>query len=175
MKNSTLMKFLECLHIRDYNLLVEEHGFKMDFSQMSSSQSSKNSIGKTSEKKSNISSYLILVLLFLFTNFLFAQQPACNLRGVLESKRLRDGGQNFTINSDIIRSVPGTVYRWEFKSNNSAATFVTENDQPTMTINPGNKNGEFNIKLTVINPPETRGASKTCSCTKSVSIGNLAN
>jgi hypothetical protein len=173
MKNSTLMKLLECLHIRDYNLLVEEHGFKMDFSQVGS-QNSQNSIGKISEKKSKVSSYLMLVILFLFTNFLFAQQqPACNLRGVLESKRLRDGGQNFTINSDVIRSVPGTIYRWEFKSNNSQASFVTQNGQPNMTINPGNKNGEFNIKLTVINPPETRGASKTCSCTKSVSIGNV--
>jgi len=168
MKNSTLMKFLECLHIRDYNPVVES-GFKMDFSQVSSSQ---KSIGN-SEKKSNIPSYLLLVLLFLFTNFLFAQQPACNLRGVLESKRLRDGGTNFTINSDVYKSVPGTVYRWEFKSNNSQATFATANGTPNMTINPGNKNGEFNIKLTVINPSETRGASKTCSCTKSVSIGNV--
>ena len=173
MKNSTLMKFLECLHIRDCNLVVEENGFKMDFSQ-TGSKGYTNSIGKIPEKKSNISSYLMLVLLFLFTNFLFAQQqPACNLRGVLESKRLRDGGQNFTINSDVIRSSPGTIYRWEFKSNNSQATFASANGQPNMTINPGNKNGEFNIKLTVINPPETRGASKTCSCTKSVSIGNV--
>jgi len=170
MKNSTLMKFLECFHIRDYNLLVEENGFKMDFSQVNSSQP--KSIGN-SEKKSKIPSYLLLVLLFLFTNFLFAQQPACNLRGVLESKRLRDGGTNFTINSDVYKTVPGTVYRWEFKSNNSQASFVTSNGLPNMTINPGNKNGEFNIKLTVINPSETRGASKTCSCTKSVSIGNL--
>ena len=173
MKNSTLMNFLGCFHIRDYNLLVEENGFKMDFSRANRSEDFKNSIGKSPEKKSKLLSYLMLVLLFLFTNFLFAQQPACNLNGVLEAKRLRDGGQNFTINSEVLRSVPGTIYRWEFISNTSAARFVTQNGTPSITINPGNKNGNFNLKLTVINPPTSRGASKTCSCTKSVSIGNL--
>jgi len=168
MKNSTLMNFLECLGIRSYNLLVEENGFKMDFSRQNAKQSTDNS-----GKKSKISSFLILVLLFLFTNFLFAQQPACNLTGVLESKRLRDGGTNFTINSDLYKTVPGTIYRWEFKSNNSAATFATANGTPNITINPGNKNGEFNLKLTVINPAESGRSSKSCSCTKSVSIGNL--
>lgn len=165
------MNFLECLHIRDYNLLVEENGFKMDFSR--ANRSPEISIGKPSEKKSKLSSYLMLVLLFLFTNFLFAQQPACNLNGILEAKRLRDGGQNFTINSEVLRSIPGTIYKWEFKSNSSAASFATQNGTPNITINPGNKNGNFNLKLTVINPPNSRGASKTCSCTKSVSIGNL--
>lgn len=173
MKNSTLLNFLECLHIRDYNLLVEENGFKMDFSRANRSSELQSSIKSSYEKKSKLPSFLMLVLLFLFTNFLFAQQPACNLNGVLEAKRLRDGGQNFTINSEVYKSVPGTIYRWEFKSNTSAASFVTQNGRPNMTINPGNKNGNFNLKLTVINPPDSRGASKTCSCTKSVSIGNL--
>lgn len=168
MKNSTLMNFLECLGIRHYNLIVEENGFKMDFSR----QNVKQSIG-VSEKKSSIPSFLILVLLFLFTNFLFAQQPACNLSGILESKRLRDGGTNFTINSEVYKAVPGTVYRWEFRSNTSAATFATQNGQPNITINPGNKNGDFNLKLTVINPATAGRSSKSCSCTKSVSIGNF--
>ena len=141
---------------------------------MNYSQNVEKSFEKKSEKKSSIPSYLILVILFLFTNFLFAQQPACNLNGILETLRTRDGGADFVINSDVYKSVPGTVYRWEFKSNNSAATFVTPNGLPNMTIKPGNKNGEFNIKLTVINPPQSRtSSSKTCSCTKSVSIGNL--
>lgn len=168
MKNSTLMNFRGSLRIRDYNLLVEENGFKMDFSR----RGEKKSIN-TSEEKSSIPSFLILVLLFLFTNFLFAQQPACNLKGILESKRLRDGGTNFVINSEVYKAVPGTIYRWEFKSNNSAATFATPNGTPNITINPGNKNGEFNLKLTVINPAESGRSSKSCSCTKSVSIGNL--
>ena len=128
---------------------------------------------KITEKKSIISNFLMLALFFLFTNTLLAQQPACNLNGVLEAKRLRDGGQNFTINSEVLRTIPGTIYRWEFKSNTSAASFVTQNGEPSMTINPGNKIGNFNIKLTIINPPTSRGASKTCTCTKSVSIGNL--
>ncbi len=132
-----------------------------------------NSIKKATKRKSIIASFSMLVLFFLFTNFLFAQQPACNLTGILESLRSRDGGQDFVINSEVYKAVPGTVYRWEFKSNNSAATFVTSNGLPNMTIKPGNKNGEFNIKLTIINPPQSRTASsKTCSCTKSVSIGN---
>jgi len=175
MKNSTLMNFLECFYIRDYNKVVEENGFKMDFSRDNSPGNFESSIGKTSERKSKLPSFLMLVLLFLFTNFLFAQQqPACNLNGVLEAKRLRDGGTNFTINSEVLRAAPGAIYRWEFKSNTSAATFATANGTPNMTINPGNKNGNFNLKLTIINPPSTsRGASKTCSCTKSVSIGNL--
>ncbi|MCF6130753.1 hypothetical protein [Flavobacterium wongokense] len=121
----------------------------------------------------HIRDYRLLVVFFLFTNVLLAQQPACNLNGVLEARRLRDGGQNFTINSETLRTVPGTIYRWEFKSNTSAASFASQNGLPNMTINPGNKNGTFNIKLTVINPPDSRGASKTCSCIKSVSIGNL--
>lgn len=174
MKNSTLLNFIECVNIQGYNLLPEESSFRRDFSRVNYSQNVKNSIERISEKKSSISSYLLLVFLFLFTNFLFAQQPACNLNGVLEAKRLRDGGQNFIINSEVYKTLPGTVYRWEFKSNNSAATFVTQNGLPNMTINPGNKNGEFNIKLTVINPPESRtSSSKTCSCTKSVSIGKI--
>ena len=170
MKNSTLLNFLECVNIRGYRLSVEEIDFKRDFSRVNYSQNDKNSL----EKKSSISSYLLLVLFFLFTNFLFAQQPACNLNGLLETLRTRDGGHNFVINSEVYKAVPGTVYRWEFKSNNSAATFVTPNGLPNITIKPGNKNGEFNLKLTVINPATSRtSSSKTCSCTKSVSIGNL--
>ena len=169
MKNSTLLNFLECLNIRGYGLPVGESGFKRDFSRVNYSQNVKNS-----ENRSSIPGYLLLVLLFLFTNFLFAQQPACNLNGILETLRSRDGGQDFVINSEVYKAVPGTVYRWEFKSNNSAATFVTPNGLPNMTIKPGNKNGEFNVKLTVINPPQSRtSSSKTCYCTKSVSIGNL--
>ena len=173
MKKSILLNFLEYFQIRDYGLSVEENGLKMDFSRVNYSQSDTNSIKNTSEKKSIISSFIMLVLFFLFTNFLFAQQPACNLNGILESLKTRDGGQDFVINSEVYKAVPGTVYRWEFRSNNSAATFVTANGLPNMTIKPGNKNGEFNVKLTITNPPQSRTASsKTCSCTKSVSIGN---
>ena len=49
MKNSTLMKFLECLYIRDYSQPVEENGFKMDFSSVNYSQNLTSSIEKKSE------------------------------------------------------------------------------------------------------------------------------
>ncbi len=168
MKNSTLTNF------RSYNYIVGENGFKVDFSRANHPQDSQSSFKSISEKKSKLSGYLMLVLLFLFTNFLFAQQqPACNLNGMLESKRVGDGGQNLTINSEVVGSVPGTIYRWEFKSNESGASFVTANGQPSITVSPGNRNGSFNVKLTLINPSVLGGSSKTCSCTKSVSIGSL--
>ncbi len=161
MKKSTLLNFLEYFHVRDYSLLVK-NGFQMD----------SGSIKNTAQKKS-ISSFFTLTLFILFANILWAQQPACNLTGVLEAKRLRDGGQNFVITSESLRTVPGTIYKWEFKSNTTSASFASPNGQTTMAINPGNKLGNFNLKLTIINPPDSRGASKTCSCIKSVSIGNL--
>ncbi len=166
MKNSTL-------NPRDYNYIVGENGFRVDFSRANRSSDFQSLPKNISEKKSKIPSYLMLVLFFLFTNFLFAQQPACNLSGLLESKRISDGGQNLTLNSEVVGTVPGTIYRWEFKSNDSGASFVTANGQPSITLNPGNRNGSFNVKLTVINPSSLRGSGKTCSCTKSVSIGSL--
>lgn len=167
MKNSTLTNF------RDYNLVVGENSFKVDFSRADRCQDFQSSPKNTSEKKSKLPSYLMLVLLFLFTNFLFAQQPACNLNGVLEAKRISEGGHNLIINSEVIGSVPGTIYKWEFKGNDSGASFVTANGQPTITIDPGTRNGNFNLKLTVTNPTSVRGTGKKCSCTKSVSVGNL--
>ena len=173
MKKSILFNLFEYFHIRDYNSLVEESGFQMDLSRVNYSHNDINFIKKTPKKKIIISSFFMLVFFFLFTNVLLAQQPACNLNGVLEVKRLSEGGQNFTINSEVLRTVPGTIYRWEFTSNTSAASFAVPNGLPNITINPGNKIGNFNLKLTVINPPDSRGASKVCACTKSVSIGNL--
>ena len=167
MKNSTLTNF------RDYNLVVGENSFKVDFSRADRCQDFQSSPKNTSERKSKLPGYLMLVLLFLFTNFLFAQQPACNLNGLLEAKRAIDGGPNLIINSEVVGSVPGTIYKWEFKSNSSGARFVSANGQRDITVNPGNQNGDFNLKLTVINPSNVRGTTKTCSCTKSVSIGNL--
>ncbi len=166
MKNSTF-------NPRDCNYIVGENGFRVDFSRANRSPGFQSPPKNISEKKSKLPSYLTLVLFFLFTNFLFAQQPACNLKGTLESKRINDGGQNLTINSEVVGSIPGTIYRWEFKSNDSGASFVTANGQPSITVNPGTRNGSFNVKLTLINPSDSRRSGKTCSCTKSVSIGDL--
>ena len=173
MKKRILSNFFENFQIRDCSLPVAKNGFRMDLSGVKYSHSPTNTIVKTPETKSIFSKFSLFILLFLFSTISFAQQPACNLDGVLEVKRLRDGGQNFTINSEVYKSVPGSIYRWEFKSNTSAASFATQNGQPSITINPGNKTGEFNLKLTIINPATAGRSSKMCSCIKSVSIGNL--
>lgn len=173
MKNNSLLNLLGCSDIRGYNLHVEENGFKIDFSRKNYLQNAKNGNEEISKKKRKVSNFLLLVMLFLFTNFLFAQQPACNLKGILESTRSIDGAGNFTIIPDIHNAVPGTIYRWEFTSNTSRATFISENNLPTLTVNPGDINGDLKIKLTLINPATPNRTSKSCFCTKSVSISNL--
>ena len=173
MKNNSLLNLLGCCNIYGYNLHVEENGFKMDFSRKNYLQNANNFNEEMSKKKNNLSNFLLLALLFLFTNFLFAQQPACNLKGILESKRSIDGAGNFTIIPDLHNAVPGTIYRWEFTSNTSGATFVSENNLPSLTVKPGNINGQLNIKLTLINPSTPFKPSRSCSCTKSVSISKL--
>ena len=172
MKNNSLFNLLGCSNILDYNLFVEKSDCKIDFSRKNHLQNAGNSNKEISKKKINISNFLMLVLLFLFTNFLFAQQPACNLNGILVSKRANNGGVNFIITPDLHNAVSGTIYKWEFTSNTSGATIVSESNLPILTINPGDINGELDIKLTLINPATATRDSKTCSCTKSVSIGN---
>ena len=61
MKNSTLLNFIECVNIQGYKLLAEESSFRRDFSRVNYSQNVKNPIERISEKKSSISSYLLLV------------------------------------------------------------------------------------------------------------------
>ncbi len=172
MNKSTLTNFPNYGNIRNGDSVVEKNVLGMDFHQVHFSHDLIKSITNTSPKRNAFSTFSTLAF-FLFSTVLFAQQPACNLNGVLEARRVRDGGQNFTISSEAVGIVPGTIYKWEFKANNSAASFVSQNGLPNMTINPGNKNGNFNLKLTVINPPNSRGAGKSCSCIKSVSISNL--
>ena len=172
MKKRTLFNFLECPNIRGYNSPIEENGFKNHFRQENLSLSQTEISRKSFQKKESIASLFTLVFVLLFTNFLFAQQPACNLKGILESKKSIDGGGNFTINPDLHNVVPGTIYRWEFTSNTSGATIVSETNLPSLTVKPGDLNGNLNIKLTLINPATPFRPSRLCSCTKSVSIGN---
>ena len=174
MKNNSLLNLLGCSDIRNYTLHVEENGYKEDFSQKNYLQNTRNSYKELFEKKSNISNFLLFLLFFLFTNFLFAQQPACNLKGILESKRSVDGGQNFSITPDLYNVTSRTIYKWEFISNTSGATFVSRTNLPYLKVKPGNLNGSINIKLTLMNPSTSaRSTSKSCFCTKSISIGNL--
>ena len=172
MEERTLFKFLECPNIRCYSLPVEENSFKTDISSEDFSLSQTKISKKSFQKKESIASLFTLAFVLLFTNFLFAQQPACNLKGILESRKSIDGGVNFTINPDLHNVVPGTIYRWEFTSNTSGATIVSETNLPSLTVKPGDLNGNLNIKLTLINPATPFRPSRLCSCTKSVSIGN---
>ena len=173
MKNSTLLFSFGCSGILNYISHVEENGLKRDFSRKNHLQNGRNSFEEISKKKYILSNFLILVLLFLFTNFLYAQQPACNLKGILESKKSNDGGRDFTITPDTHNATPGTIYKWEFISNTSGATFISESNSPTLKVKPGDINGEMNIRLTLINPASPNRTRKSCSCTKSISIGNL--
>ena len=170
MKERTLFKFFEWSNIRGCNSYVGENGFKIDFRRENFSQSKTEISNKNSQKNESITSLFTLVFLFLFTNFLFAQQPACNLKGVLESRKSIYSGENFTINPDLHNAVLETIYRREFISNTSIATFVSESSLPSLTVKSGDMNGELNIKLTLINPASPNSPSKSCSCTKSVSI-----
>lgn len=172
MKNNYLFNLLGCSNILGYNLLVNPNGLRMDFSRKNHLQNQRNSNEEISKNRSNISNFLLLVLFFLFTNFLFAQQPACNLKGILVSRKASNGGANFVITPDLHNAVSGTIYKWEFTSNTSEAIFVSESNLPTLTINPGDINGDLDLKLTLINPATSTRESRTCSCTKSVSIGN---
>lgn len=172
MKNNYLLNLLGCSNIIGYNLFVNPNVMKMDFSSKNHLQVPRNSNEEFSKKKNGISNFLLLLFFSLFTNFLFAQQPACNLKGILVSRKASNGGTNFTITPDIHNAVPGTIYKWEFTSNASGASFVSESNLPTLTINPGDINGDLDLKLTLINPATSTRESRTCSCTKSVSIGN---
>jgi len=184
MKKTVLLNFLELSNRRNCDLTVHENGFMLDFRGKENSRLEDDSAKKPAIGKSSISSMFMLVLFFLFTNFLFAQQPvlvvqqpACNLKGTLEVMTSGEGGQNFTISPDLKNVNSRTVYKWEFVSNTSGASFVSETGQPSITINPGNIKGGINLKLTLINPASTTPgslsrASKICSCTKSISVGN---
>ena len=177
MKNTLLFNFLESSNHQNCDLTVHKNGFKLDFSGKADSHFESVFTKKPTIGNNSISSMLVLGLFFLFTNFLFAQQPACNLKGVLEVMRQVEGGQNFTLNPDLKNVNSRTVYKWEFLTNTSGATFASATDQPNITINPGNSKGGVNVKLTIINPASNapgslNRTSKTCSCTKSISVGN---
>src|SRR5574343_1912006 len=83
MKKSTLLNLSSN---RDCVLIKKENGFKMDFSgeRYFSTLSDSEKIGQT--KKKGMLNILLLLFVFLFTNFLFAQAPACNLSGPLKAK-----------------------------------------------------------------------------------------
>lgn len=169
MKKTVSFNFLNFSSRRDGHSIVHESDFKLGFSP----SPIENGFTKTlAVGKSSLISIPMLLLFFLFTNFLFAQQPACNLKGSLEVPKASEGGKKFKITPDLVKVVPGTTYSWEFVSNTSGATFKGETNRSSVEIEPGNIKGSLNLKLTLINPATAETPSKTCSCTKSISIGN---
>lgn len=170
MKKSTLFNFFEFSKVQDYVLIEKENGFKVDFSRSNSTLTKNNSINERSVKRNGVTSLLLLVLVFLFTNFLSAQQqPACNLKGPLKATFSQVGGQAVTFSSETVNTMPGTAYVWSLKSNTSNAKFIGKNGQPTIKVSSGTRGGTYTVQLKVINPGP-KSNMKTCFCTQSVTV-----
>lgn len=174
MKKSTLKKNLGLLNIQNYDLDVCQNGFKLDFSAAGHPHGPQASVDKVYGKKKGVLSMFMLIMLFFFTNFLFAQPPACNLSGPLKAKitSREFPSELVTISSEVMNTGPGTSYVWSFKTNTADAKFVSKNGLSSMTIKPGAKAGNFTVELKVINPL-ARGAqpgTNICTCTQSVSV-----
>jgi hypothetical protein len=115
MKKSTLLNL--SLN-QDYVLIKKENGFKMDFSGENRFSTLSESEKFRQTKKKNILNILLLMFVFFFTNFLFAQAPACNLSGPLKAEpflgRVLKTPLNFS--AEVINDKPNTVYNWSFKT-----------------------------------------------------------
>lgn len=169
MKKNSLFNLFECSNIRDNNLCVEKNGFKMVFSQKIGSPKAKFFNEENTTKKCNISNFILLVILFLFTNFLFAQQPACNLSGPLKARFSTNGGEVVTVSSEYINTVPGTIFIWSFKTNTSNATFATANGRNSIKVSSGIKGGGYTLELKLVNPSIDQ-TPNSCNCTQSISV-----
>lgn len=170
MKKRTLSNFFEFSEGQDYVLIEKENGFKMDFSRPNSVLAKSNAINERSARKRGVAGLLLMLLLFLFTNFLFAQQPpACNLQGPLKGTFSQAGGQTLTFTSETVDTMPGTKYVWTLKSNSSNAKLIGKNGQTSIKVAPGTRGGTFTLQLKVTNPGTTATA-KSCICTQSVTV-----
>jgi hypothetical protein len=128
---------------------------------------------KNDFKKTKSSLKGILMLLFfmlLFVNGAFAQQPSCNLTGQLKGMYNPAGGSTVVINSEVFNSGSNTTYDWVFNANTSGATIVKGMGTSAIHVRAGTQGGNFTIKLTVTNPGQNGDPSRSCSCTKSVSV-----
>lgn len=177
MKKIFLLNFLAFFSKRDNVLITGENGFKMGLSRMIFSliKTSNYFVAKTSKNKNVISSMFLLVMLFLFTGFLYAQQPSCNLSGSLRGYFDSAGGTTISINSDVFNSGPNTTYSWEIDKNVPGATIVSGKGTSSIQVKAGTKGGSFAIKLTVTNPDLNGGSSKSSTCTKSVTVSRNLN
>ncbi|MFV8371389.1 hypothetical protein [Flavobacterium sp. LB2P74] len=172
MEKHVLLNFLAFFSNRDDVLIADENGFKMGLSRVNYSltNTSKYFFEQTFKNKNVISSMFLLVMLFLFTSFLYAQQPSCNLSGSLRGYFDSGGGSIVSINSDVFNSAPTTTYSWKIDENVPEATIVSGKDTSNIQVKAGTKGGSFTIKLTVTNPGLDGGLSESCTCTKSVTV-----
>jgi hypothetical protein len=177
MKKKFLLNFLAFFSNRDNVLITHENGFKMGLSRIifSLTNTSNYFVAKTSKNKNVISSMFLLVILFLFTGFLYAQQPSCNLSGPLRGYFDSGGGSTISINSDVYNTGPKTTYSWKIDKNVPGATIVSGKDTSSIQVKAGTKGGSFAIKLTVTNPGLNGGSSKSSTCTKSVTVSRNLN
>lgn len=178
MKKKILLDFFLAFFSNGNNILItDESGFKMGLSRMifSLTDTSNYFVAKTSKSKNVISSTFLLVILFLLTGFLYAQQPSCNLSGPLIGYFDSGGGSTISINSDVYNSSPKTTYSWKIDKNVSGATIVSGEGTSRIQVKAGTKGGSFAIKLTVTNPDLNGGSSKSSTCTKSVTISRNLN
>jgi hypothetical protein len=177
MKKHVLLNFLVFFNKRDNVLIMDENRFKMGLNRVNYplTNTSKYFVEETSKNKNVISSMFLLVMLFLFTGFLYAQQPSCNLSGPLRGYFDSGGGTTISINSDVFNSGPNTTYSWKIDENVPGATIVSGKDTSSILVKAGTKGGSFTIKFTVTNPDLNGGSSKSCTCTKSVTVSRNLN
>ena len=123
---------------------------------------------------SSVNGFLMLLFFMLFfVSGASAQQPSCNLRGNLEARFSRSGGDQVTVISEVVKAAPGAIYNWSFKSNDTGATILSGNGTPSLVLKSGTRKGGYTVQLTVTNPSTPSLTGKTCSCTKSVSVQNV--
>ncbi|MBG6111278.1 hypothetical protein H4V97_002800 [Flavobacterium sp. CG_23.5] len=175
MKKHVLLNFLTFFSNRDKVLVGDENEFKMGLSRVnySRTKTSKYLVKETSKNKNFISSTFLLVVFFLFTGVLYAQQPSCNLSGPLKGYFDSGGGSTITIISDVYNTGPNTTYSWIIDKNIPGATIVSGKGTSSIQVKAGTKGGSFKIKLTVTNPGLNGGPSESSTCTKSVTVGRI--
>jgi hypothetical protein len=177
MKKKILLNFFAFFSDRDNVLITDENGCKIGLSRANYSQTNTSNyfVEETSKIKDIISSMFLLVMLFLFTGFLYAQQPSCNLSGPLTGYFDSGGGSTISINSDVYNTGPKTTYSWKIDKNVPGATIVSGKGTSSIQVKAGTEGGSFAIKLTVTNPGLNGGSSKSSTCTKSVTVSRNLN
>lgn len=177
MKKHVLLNFLTFFSNRDKVLVEDENEFKMGLSRVnySRTKTSKYLVKESSKNKNVTSSMFLLVMLFLFTGFLYAQQPSCNLSGPLRGYFDSGGGSTISISSDVYNAGPQTTYSWKIDKNEPEATIVSGEGTSSIQVKAGTKGGSFSIKLTVTNPGLNGGPSESSTCTKSVTVSRNLN